>query len=582
MSVVLSLEDVGPCRKQLTVEVPAPAVEAETQRVVQRVRPARARPRLPQGQGARPSWCAGASRRTSSRRSSSGCCPATGGRPRPRASIEPLLPPEVERGRRAPARRAPDLRRHGRDPARRSSCATSRTSTCPTRRSSPGTMEVDDTVDELRRQRRGVGAGRAARRARRPGGRARSPRRARPSDARRGAEDRDGPGRGRRPAGVGGADRWRSRASSAGQETTFDRREEAVPHGDHEHAEPERPEQVPGRGDRGQGARAAAARRRASPSGSSPELEDRRASCARRSSAACGPARRSSGARQRQRALLDQLRERHPLELPQGVVRQRGREPGAGLRRGPGPARGRRGAGRHRLGRAWPTSMLPLGREAGARAAAARRHRRRRDRPGRARRSSSATLAALARAQGARRRSLRRTLDEDGRLATLRSQLRRDKTIRAPARRGAGGRGRLRPSAASRAGRAEAKETVRSMLIPMVVEQTNRGERAYDIYSRLLKDNIIFLGRADRRRRGQPDHRPDALPRGGEPREGHRPLHQLAGRLGQRRPGDLRHHAVHQARRRDLLRGPGGLDGGGAAGGRHQGQAHACCPTAAC
>ncbi|NMA91833.1 MAG: ATP-dependent Clp endopeptidase proteolytic subunit ClpP [Firmicutes bacterium] len=33
-----------------------------------------------------------------------------------------------------------------------------------------------------------------------------------------------------------------------------------------------------------------------------------------------------------------------------------------------------------------------------------------------------------------------------------------------------------------------------SMLIPMVVEQTNRGERAYDIYSRLLKDRIIFLG----------------------------------------------------------------------------------------
>ena len=31
-------------------------------------------------------------------------------------------------------------------------------------------------------------------------------------------------------------------------------------------------------------------------------------------------------------------------------------------------------------------------------------------------------------------------------------------------------------------------------LIPMVVEQTNRGERAYDIYSRLLRDNIIFVG----------------------------------------------------------------------------------------
>lgn len=31
-------------------------------------------------------------------------------------------------------------------------------------------------------------------------------------------------------------------------------------------------------------------------------------------------------------------------------------------------------------------------------------------------------------------------------------------------------------------------------LIPYVVEQTNRGERSYDIYSRLLKDRIIFLG----------------------------------------------------------------------------------------
>jgi ATP-dependent Clp protease, protease subunit len=33
-----------------------------------------------------------------------------------------------------------------------------------------------------------------------------------------------------------------------------------------------------------------------------------------------------------------------------------------------------------------------------------------------------------------------------------------------------------------------------SLLVPMVVEQTSRGERAYDIYSRLLKENIIFLG----------------------------------------------------------------------------------------
>src|SRR5207245_9747856 len=36
----------------------------------------------------------------------------------------------------------------------------------------------------------------------------------------------------------------------------------------------------------------------------------------------------------------------------------------------------------------------------------------------------------------------------------------------------------------------------RANLIPMVVEQTGRGERAYDIYSRLLKDRIVFLGSA--------------------------------------------------------------------------------------
>ena len=32
------------------------------------------------------------------------------------------------------------------------------------------------------------------------------------------------------------------------------------------------------------------------------------------------------------------------------------------------------------------------------------------------------------------------------------------------------------------------------MMIPMVVENTDRGERAYDIYSRLLKDRIVFVG----------------------------------------------------------------------------------------
>jgi ATP-dependent Clp protease protease subunit len=37
-------------------------------------------------------------------------------------------------------------------------------------------------------------------------------------------------------------------------------------------------------------------------------------------------------------------------------------------------------------------------------------------------------------------------------------------------------------------------ERIQNYLVPTVVEQTNRGERAYDLYSRLLKENIIFLG----------------------------------------------------------------------------------------
>ena len=36
-------------------------------------------------------------------------------------------------------------------------------------------------------------------------------------------------------------------------------------------------------------------------------------------------------------------------------------------------------------------------------------------------------------------------------------------------------------------------DTYMNLLVPMVIEQTSRGERAYDIYSRLLKDRIVFL-----------------------------------------------------------------------------------------
>ena len=39
-------------------------------------------------------------------------------------------------------------------------------------------------------------------------------------------------------------------------------------------------------------------------------------------------------------------------------------------------------------------------------------------------------------------------------------------------------------------------DNLHNNLVPMVVEQTSRGERAYDIYSRLLKERIIFFNRS--------------------------------------------------------------------------------------
>ena len=52
-----------------------------------------------------------------------------------------------------------------------------------------------------------------------------------------------------------------------------------------------------------------------------------------------------------------------------------------------------------------------------------------------------------------------------------------------------------------------------SGLVPMVIEQSGRGERAYDIYSRLLKERVVFPGRAGQRQHGEPDRRADAVPR---------------------------------------------------------------------
>ena len=80
-------------------------------------------------------------------------------------------------------------------------------------------------------------------------------------------------------------------------------------------------------------------------------------------------------------------------------------------------------------------------------------------------------------------------------------------------------------------------------LVPYVVEQTSRGERNYDIYSRLLKDRIIFLGE-------EVNETTASLVVAQllflESEQGHPALHQLPGRYGDSGYGDLRYNAVHQ------------------------------------
>ena len=66
--------------------------------------------------------------------------------------------------------------------------------------------------------------------------------------------------------------------------------------------------------------------------------------------------------------------------------------------------------------------------------------------------------------------------------------------------------------------------------VPMVVEQDGRGERAFDIYSRLLKDRVIFIGSAI-----DDDVANSVIAQ---------LLFQLPRRLRHRGPGDLRHDAV--------------------------------------
>jgi hypothetical protein len=98
-------------------------------------------------------------------------------------------------------------------------------------------------------------------------------------------------------------------------------------------------------------------------------------------------------------------------------------------------------------------------------------------------------------------------------------------------------------------------------LVPMVVEQTNRGERSYDIYSRLLKERIIFLtGPVE-------DYMASLICAQLLFLEAENPKKEIAlyinspGGVVTAGHGDLRHDAVHQAGGFDALHRPGRLHG---------------------
>ncbi len=96
-------------------------------------------------------------------------------------------------------------------------------------------------------------------------------------------------------------------------------------------------------------------------------------------------------------------------------------------------------------------------------------------------------------------------------------------------------------------------------LVPIVVEQTGRGERAYDIFSRLLKDRIIFIGTPiDDMVANLVIAQLLFLEAEDPDRDIHLYIHSPGrDRLGRAR--HLRHHAVHQAGRRHHLHGAGRL-----------------------
>jgi trigger factor len=447
MSVVLSMQDVGPWRKQLTVEVPAPAVEAETQRVVrefgQRVRiPGFRRGKVP-SELVRRRFAKDIEREVIDR-----LLPRYWRQAQAESEIEPLLPPEVDEVR--------DLEPGG--PLTFVATVETRPKVelgnvhdfqLPDPEIEPGELDVDKALDDLRvRFGEWVPVERPAARGdlvsaqviERPEKEPETPE----NPETTAAAGADAP-----PGTVGkvesvefevGDERvWEELSLAvsglaAGQEAPFTREGGSAPlapaggHGGQPDAA------ATGGAPRRFKVQVIAVKERELPALDdelaarvNPELgglTELRELVSRRLREALIEER----AEQRQRALLDQLRERHPMELPQGVVQREVEH----LATDYAESLARRGVRPEQAGLDWQRireEMRPL--------AERRVH---------ARLLLDAVadaepvvvtdeeferaLAILARAQKTTTPALRKALDENGRLAPLRDQMRRDKTMR--------------------------------------------------------------------------------------------------------------------------------------------------------
>lgn len=419
MSVVLSLQDVGPCRKQLKVEVPAPAVEAETQRVVrdygQKVRlPGFRQGKVP-SELVRRRFAKEIDQEVKER-----LLPRYWKQAQAESSIEPLLPPEVDEVSEiqpgepltftATVETRPEIALRDLDGFN-----------LPDPEVDPGTMEIEETIDNIRKQMsEWVPVDRPASRGDLVG----------VDVTTLGSPEHPEERTDSIQVELGDPQVWEEltvalQGMSAGQETTFERRHEHPPA--EEGGAPEVHEQkfrlkvnevkerdLPPLDD------AFAAK-------VNPEFQSFDAM----REAVVGRLRQQKDEQRREarhQALLDQLRERHPIDLPQGVVRREVE----GMVQDYAENLARRGVNVEQAQIDWSRvgeEMAPMAeKRVHARllldAVADER------KIGVTEEEFERTLAMLARTQGVSTPVLRRKLDEDGRLTSLRSQLRREKTIR--------------------------------------------------------------------------------------------------------------------------------------------------------